>query len=95
MPTKNRAVIITTKHRGVFFGYPTPKDYSLKKHGNTVKLKSARCAIHWGTSHGFLQLASTGPTSSSKIGAPADIELIDITSVTEVSAAAEKAWKEA
>lgn len=84
---KERAVIVTTVHRGVFFGYAKATD------GSTIKLRSARMAVYWSTDlKGIMGLAAQGPSSGCKIGPPADIELRDITSVMEVTAAAEKAW---
>jgi len=86
-----KAVLITTQHRGVFFGLvPTEQDMSAK----TMSLKSAMCAIHFGTDRGVAQLAATGPTSTSRIGAAADIEAIhDITAVWSVSDEARKRWE--
>lgn len=82
-----RPVIVCTEHRGVFFGYAGDTS------GDVIRLKDARMAIYWGTTRGVMQLAETGPTSSSKISAKADIEVRKITAVFEVSAAAHEAWK--
>lgn len=88
--TKDRAVLVTTAHRGVFFGYTTKTD------GATIKLRSARNCIYWSTKEkGFLGLASVGPSSTCKIGPAADIELRDITCVAEVTDAAAQAWETA
>lgn len=84
-----RPVIVCTEFRGVFFGYA--EDTS----GDSVELKSARMAIYWGTSRGIMQLAETGPTSSSKISARADIEVRKVTAVFEVTSAAVEAWEAA
>ena len=87
---KDRAVLVTTAHRGVFFGYATKTD------GATIKLRAARNCIYWSTEErGFLGLASTGPGSKCKIGPAADIELRDITCVAEVTDAAAAKWKQA
>jgi len=86
---KSRPVIVTTEYRGVFFGYATDTG------GETIMLKGAKMAIYWGTTKGLLQLAETGPTSSSKISAAADIELRKITAVMEVMPEAEEKWKTA
>ena len=88
--TKERAVLVTTAHRGVFFGYATNTS------GETIHLRSARCCIYWPASqHGFLGLASDGPKVGAKIGPPADIELRNITSIAEVTSAASAAWEKA
>lgn len=90
MTEKAKPVLITTKHRGVFYGYLDGRD------GDCVTLTKARCAIYWGTTTGFMELAQTGPTSKSRIGAVADrIELFDVTSIADVTADAEKLWNAA
>ncbi len=87
---KDRAVLVTTTHRGVFFGYTTKTD------GATIKLRAARNCLYWDSgTRGFLGLASSGPSTSCKIGPAADIELRDITCVAEVTPAAVKAWEAA
>ncbi len=85
-----RAVLVTTLHRGVFFGYATATD------GPTIKLRAARNCIYWPTGQkGFLGLAAEGPVSGSRIGPAADIELRDITCVAECTNAAVAAWEKA
>lgn len=87
---KERAVLVTTSHRGVFFGYAEETG------GATIKLRAARNCIYWSSStHGFLGLASDGPDKSCKIGPAADIELRDITCVGECTPKAVAAWEEA
>lgn len=87
-----QAVLVTTQHRGVFFGQLAEE----RDAGKTVELMDARCAIRWGTSTGFLELAQKGPNSSSKIGAVAPrIRLHDVTSMTVCSEAAIAAWSRA
>lgn len=88
--TETKAVIITTSHRGVFFG-------DLEKgteESRTITLTNARNAIYWATSRGFIELAQVGPNKASKIGATAPrIVLHDVTSVTECTEAAAAAWR--
>ncbi len=84
---KLRPVIVTTEYRGVFFGYA--KDTSADR----FTLHDCRMAIYWGTTRGVLQLAETGPTSTSKLSAKATIEVRKVTSVIEVAPEAEAAWK--
>ena len=85
-----KSIIVTTKHRGVFFGQVS-ENTDLNE--TTLRLESARCAIYWGTKGGVMELAQTGPTKKSRIGATATIEALhDITAVFEVSAEAEKKW---
>ena len=84
-----RAVLITTDKRGVFFGYASDTS------GETIKLRAARNCIQWRGLKGFLALASEGPTDACRIGPAADIEVRGITSVAEVTADAVKRWEAA
>lgn len=87
---KDRAVIVTTEHRGVFFGYADDTD------GMRIKLKKSRLCVYWSSDvKGFMGLAANGPTASCKIGPPADITLRKITAVLEVSPEAVKKWEAA
>ena len=91
---KQTAVMVTTSHRGVFFGYAAPgTDFAADK----IRLSDSRMCVFWSTDcKGVLGLAATGPTASCKIGpkVPA-ITLRDVTSVTEVSDSAVEAWETA
>lgn len=85
-----RPVLVTTAHRGVFFGYAENTD------GDTIKLKRARNCIYWPVENrGFLGLASDGPAKGARVGPAADIELRNITCVVECSAASVAAWEAA
>lgn len=85
-----RAVLVTTEFRGVFFGYATDTD------GDTIKLRAARNCIYWPTGQrGFLGLAETGPINGARVGPPANIELRKITCVAEVTPEAVKKWEAA
>jgi hypothetical protein len=85
-----RAVLVTTAHRGVFFGYTTNTD------GETIKLRAARNCIYWPASNtGFLGLAAEGPHAGAKIGPAADIELRAITCVAVCTPVAIAAWERA
>ena len=85
-----KSVLVTTSHRGVFWGQLE----STSDAGRTVTLTRARNAIRWATQNGFLELASDGPNSNSKIGAIAPrIVLYDVTSITECTDAATQAWE--
>lgn len=85
---KERAVVVTTAHRGVFFGYATKTD------GETIKLRDGRLCVYWDASlKGFMGLASNGPTDKCRIGPAADIELRNITAVLEVTPEAAAKWK--
>jgi len=85
-----RAVIVTTEHRGVFFGYATDID------GETIALKRARLCVYWSADmRGFMGLAATGPSATCRIGPPADITLRNITAVLAPTPEAVKAWEAA
>ena len=87
---KERAVVVTTQHRGVFFGYANDVD------GEIIKLRDARNCVYWSSEvKGFMGLAATGPTKSCKIGPAASISLRDITSVMECTPDATAAWENA
>lgn len=89
--TPGRPVLVTTANRGVFFGYTEDPSSA-----TVVTLKSARCAIRFGTTGGVFELAGTGPTSKSKIGTRApEITLQGVTSVSAVSEVATAAWEAA
>lgn len=88
--SKERAVIVTTAHRGVFFGYAEDTN------GETIFLKRSRLCIYWSADlRGFMGLAAIGPNDSCKIGPPADITLRSITAVLEVKPEAEAKWNAA
>jgi hypothetical protein len=88
-----RAVLVTTAHRGVFFGFASDTS------GDTIHLSRARLCVYWSADvRGFMGLAATGPSSGCRIGPPADIEVRAVTSVVEVTPEAVKrfdgaAWK--
>ena len=87
---KERAVVVTTEHRGVFFGYAIDVD------GEIIKLRAARNCIYWSADvRGFMGLAATGPNKNCKIGPSADISLRKITSVMECTSEATTAWENA
>lgn len=78
-----RAVLVTTTHRGVFIGM------AVDVHGETITLRACRNIIYWPADcQGFLGLAAKGPTKGTKVGPAATITLRNITAVAELSAAA-------
>ncbi len=84
---KERPVIVTTAHRGVFFGYASDTE------GETISLTRSRLCLQWTSDlRGFMGLAAMGPSSSCKIGPPAAITLRSITAVMEVTPEAEAKW---
>jgi hypothetical protein len=88
--SKERAVLVTTEYRGVFFGYATDTG------GDTIKLRAARNCLYWSkTVGGFVGLAERGPDKDCRIGARADIDLRKITCVAEMTPVAVAAWESA
>lgn len=84
-----RPVLVTTAHRGVFFGYADATG------GPTIRLERARCIIYWSKEvKDFIVLASDGPTTD-RVGPAVTVTLRDITCVAEVTPAAVKAWEKA
>lgn len=84
-------VVVTTAHRGVFFG-------TLKsQEGSTVVLTNARNCLYWAPSvKGFLGLAVTGPNSKCRVGpSPPETELFDVTSISKCFDEAAARWEAA
>ncbi len=85
---KQIPLVVTTEHRGVFFGYGTPTTES------TLRLEKARMCVFWSAEiKGVVGLAATGPNKNCRIGpaAPA-ITLQKVTAIMECSSQAEKQW---
>ena len=87
-PAQDRPVVVTTAHKGVFFGFASETS------GPTIKLRAARLCVYWSADlRGFMGLASVGPNAQCRVGPPADIELRDITAVVECSPEAVTKWE--
>ena len=86
---KGKPVLVCTEYRGVFFGFAECIE------GEVIDLEHCRMAIRFGTTNGVQQLAATGPTKSSKIGAPSAAKLRKVTSVFHVTEEAVEAWMQA
>lgn len=83
-----RPVVVTTAHRGVFFGYADDTT------GETITLANARLCLYWSSDvKGFMGLAATGPSASCRVGPRATITVRNITSVLEATTAATAAWE--
>ena len=79
MGDAGQAVLVTTQHRGVFFGNLIGKASKEK-----VQLANCRNVLYWdAATMGFLGLASTGPTKGCRIGPAANgsSTLFDVTGV--------------
>ena len=93
MPKKNGVVplMITTAHRGVFFGYGHPSDKQ------TITVEKARMCVYWDASmKGVLGLATKGPGNACRISqAVPKLTLRDVTAVFETTPEAAEAWEKA
>lgn len=84
------AVLVTTEHRGVFFGYLVGEASKQR-----VKLRQARNCVYWSQQErGFLGLASIGPSKQCRVGpAVPELDIWDITAVATVTPEAVERWK--
>lgn len=83
--------VITTKHRGVFFGEIIEHDEEKSK----IVLKDAQMAVYFSmVEYGVLGLASVGPNKNCRIGKPKPglTIIYDITAVIESTEDAEVEW---
>lgn len=95
-------ILITTQHRGVFFAQISAKqldDYkqrAIQDHlspKNLIDLENCRMAIYWNTKRGVTELAEVGPNSGSRIGAPANVDILhDVTGIFSVTDKAAEKW---
>jgi len=85
-----QAVLVTTEHRGVFFGYLVGEPRKEK-----VVLKNARNCVSWTQQErGVLGLAAIGPSKECRIGpAVPELTLLDITAVATVTPEAVQRWE--
>lgn len=85
----DRYVLVTTSFRGVLMGRITAND------GDSVTLENARNCVYWEASvKGVFGLAANGPSAKCRIGpAVPRISLRGVTSVTDCTPEAVKAWE--
>jgi len=86
--TKERAVVVYTDKRGVFFGY-TDEPFNREQ----MTLKRCRMCVYW-DKNGVLGLAANGPGPKCRV-TPAVLEqvLVDIHGETLCTPEAIKAWE--
>lgn len=89
--SKKTPVMVTTEHRGVFFGYINGE----KVKDGSITIARARCCVYWSAAmRGFMGLAATGPDSACKIGPQVpSLTLAKVTSVIECTAEAAENWE--
>ena len=88
-------ILVTTKHRGVWFAQVEEgKDLTTE---TLTDLKNTRMCIYWNTKQGLQELCADGPNSGSRISKESDILVLHhITAVFDVSDTAAKkflSWK--
>lgn len=87
-----KPVLITTTHRGVFFGDIASEDDA---NIETLVVTNCRNAIYWAGKRGFLGLATHGPSQDSKIGSTAvRVVLHNITSIADCTQEAATIWRD-
>jgi len=92
MKTKRIGVVVTTEHRGVFFGYADSIEIPTN---NTIRLTDARMCIYWSADvRGVMGLSATGPTKSCRVTAAVPTFAVNaITSIAACTPGAVKAWE--
>lgn len=86
-----RAVVVTTKHRGVFFGY-----LAEGADGKVVEVEKARMCVYWSADvRGVLGLASTGPSDTCKVTQclSEPMKIYDVTAIMGASTEAAERWE--
>jgi hypothetical protein len=89
--SKKRPVVVTTEHRGVFFGMLNGDDPAAK----VVTITDAQMCVYWSADvQGVVGLATSGPSKSCKVTPAAPkITLQGVTAVMEATKEAAEAWK--
>lgn len=89
MRSELKPLVVTTQHRGVFFGFGIPTD------APTIRLEQARMCVYWDAQvAGVVGLAAKGPNSKCRVtGAAPSITLRDVTSVMETTLEAQESWE--
>lgn len=93
IPDGHIPVMVTTEHRGVFFGYIDPVE--AESQSSVLRLYRVRMCVYWTADvRGVLGLAHTGPISGCKI-TPANgkVRLSGVTGVFGCSPEAAEAWE--
>lgn len=86
-----RPVVVTTEHRGVFFGMFNGDDPEAK----VVTITDAQMCVYWSADvQGVVGLAASGPSKNCKVTPAAPkITLQGVTSIMEATDEAAQAWR--
>lgn len=89
--TKTVPMVVTTAHKGVFFGHGVPTN------DKVITLEKAQMCVYWTTDmRGMPGLAALGPNSACKISpAVPKMTIQDITAICEATPEAVEAWEKA
>jgi hypothetical protein len=83
-----KPVVVTTLHKGVFFGYAENIG------PDSMHIEKCRNAVFWSEDvKGVVGLASNGPSEKCRIGPAADAVIYSITSVFFCTPKATEAWE--
>ena len=90
--TEKRAVVITTEHRGVFFGY-VEDDTKLP---NEITLSQARMSVYWSADvKGVLGLAANGPSKDCRVThSVPTFKTYKVTAVIDCTKEAAEKWEQ-
>jgi len=94
---KTRPVVVTTEHKGVFFGFIPDKEVFLHPaDGKALTLEDAQMCVYWSADvQGILGLAATGPSRSSRVTrAVSSLTVTEVTAVIDATGEAVKAWQD-
>jgi hypothetical protein len=88
-----RAVVVTTAHRGVFVGHTTEPSNTVE----AIDLVRAHMIVYWAAGNrGVLGIASKGPVAGSRVSPPVrSIGLRNVTAIMDASDEAVAAWEKA
>lgn len=90
----DRALVVCTAKRGVFFGYAKGSAQEIVDRGS-ITLTLARMCVYWSANtKGVLGLAAIGPQEGSRVGPPVpELACNEITAVLVCSTAAIESWE--
>jgi len=92
--TTERAVVICTAKRGVFFGYIAETGDALIERSRGTLVRARMCTYWSKETHGVLGLAGIGPQKGSRVGPQVpSLSVESITAVIDCSEVAVKAWE--
>ena len=87
-----KPVIVTTEHRGVFFGYVGDRS----KAPSEIEIEKARMCVYWSNDvKGVLGLAATGPTKGCRVThAVPKFTAYKVTGILDCSPEAAEKWEQ-